>query len=193
MDKGKLNRFERRKLRTQKKLIDAAIELILEKGYQAVTIQDITDRADLGRATFYLHFKDKDELVWGFIDKALEDFFDRLQALRDESREQKPSLYYSILLNFKLLDQNRDLFRVILGDLGLAGVRRRAKRLMISDLEDGMRAGKFFKETDLPQTVLAQFVTGALHQLFQWWLEAPNAYSPEQMADMTLQMLKGLL
>jgi len=42
----------------------STLQLVLEKGYEAVSIQDITDRADLGRGTFYIHFKDKEEVVW---------------------------------------------------------------------------------------------------------------------------------
>jgi AcrR family transcriptional regulator len=54
---------DRRRVRTRQMLRNALLELIDEKGYESVTVQEITDRADLGRATFYLHFKDKDELL----------------------------------------------------------------------------------------------------------------------------------
>src|SRR5690242_7433215 len=61
------NRFERRKQRTREQLKRAAIDLVLEKGYDSLTIQDITDRADVARATFYLYYKDKEEIVWAAI------------------------------------------------------------------------------------------------------------------------------
>lgn len=55
--------LDRRVRRTRRALQDSLTSLILEKGYDAVTVEDITDRADLGRTTFYLHYKDKEELL----------------------------------------------------------------------------------------------------------------------------------
>ena len=52
---------DRRVQRTRKLLQDALMALILEKGYEAVTIQDIIDRANVGRSTFYAHFLDKQQ------------------------------------------------------------------------------------------------------------------------------------
>lgn len=49
--------LDRRVRRTRRALQDSLTSLILEKGYDAVTVEDITDRADLGRTTFYLHYK----------------------------------------------------------------------------------------------------------------------------------------
>ncbi|MEZ4667133.1 MAG: helix-turn-helix domain-containing protein [Anaerolineae bacterium] len=54
-------RPDRRRARTRKLMRDSLIALILEKGYDAVTVQDITDRENLGRATFYLHYKNGKE------------------------------------------------------------------------------------------------------------------------------------
>lgn len=57
-----ITRPDRRRARTRKMLSDALMGLILERGYDAITIQDITDKANLSRATFYLHFGDKQDL-----------------------------------------------------------------------------------------------------------------------------------
>ena len=55
-------KMDRRAQRTRELLQKALIELISERGYDAITIQDIVDRANLGRTTFYLHYNSKDEL-----------------------------------------------------------------------------------------------------------------------------------
>src|SRR5690606_24086942 len=57
-------RMDRRVRRTREALRRALIEEILEKGYAQVTVQDIIDRADVGRSTFYAHFQDKDDLLF---------------------------------------------------------------------------------------------------------------------------------
>jgi len=69
------SRHERRRLKTRNLLIQNTLQLVLEKGYDAISIQDITERADLGRGTFYIHFKDKEEVVW----TAFRDLFQELE------------------------------------------------------------------------------------------------------------------
>ncbi len=72
MDTPAPSRHERRRLRTRQLLAQSTLDLILEKGYDAITIQDITERADVGRGTFYLHFKDKEEVVWTMFRESFE-------------------------------------------------------------------------------------------------------------------------
>jgi AcrR family transcriptional regulator len=74
MDTPPASRHERRRLRTRKLLIQATLQLVLEKGYDAISIQDITDKADLGRGTFYIHFKDKEEVVWTMFQDLYQEF-----------------------------------------------------------------------------------------------------------------------
>ena len=71
-----MNPTDRRVRRTQKALGDALITLALEKEYDEITIQEITDRADIGYRTFFRHYSDKDELL-----------MDVLSSVRMEMRE----------------------------------------------------------------------------------------------------------
>lgn len=64
MNTEKPNRFQRRKQRTRNALKQAAMDLLLAYGYDNLTVQAITDRADFARGTFYVHFADKDDIVW---------------------------------------------------------------------------------------------------------------------------------
>jgi AcrR family transcriptional regulator len=59
---------DRRVRRTQKSLHEAVISLLLEKNYDAITVQEVLDRADVGRSTFYAHFQSKDELLMSGMD-----------------------------------------------------------------------------------------------------------------------------
>src|SRR5881398_2626795 len=69
---------DRRVRRTQHLLARALIALTLEKGYEAVTIRDITERADVGYATFFRHYHDKDELLKDVLDVVLTEIIDLL-------------------------------------------------------------------------------------------------------------------
>ena len=66
-DRGAVSR-DRRVRRTRKLLHDAFLELVIEKGYEKITIQDILDRADVGRSTFYVHYRDKEALLTASFD-----------------------------------------------------------------------------------------------------------------------------
>src|ERR1700739_3920091 len=67
-DRGAAAR-ERGVRRTRKLLHDAFLELVIEKGYEKTTIQDILDRADVGRSTFYVHYRDKEALLMASFDE----------------------------------------------------------------------------------------------------------------------------
>src|SRR5258706_3540102 len=75
---GYMTMQDKRVRRTQKLLATALIELTLEKGYEAITIRDITDRADIGYATFFRHYHDKDDLLQDVSDVVLEALTRRL-------------------------------------------------------------------------------------------------------------------
>ena len=70
---------DRRVQRTRRLLHKALMSLILEKKYESITVQEILDRADVGRSTSYMHFQDKDELLFsGF--QYLQGFLESVQA-----------------------------------------------------------------------------------------------------------------
>ncbi|MBK8135233.1 MAG: helix-turn-helix transcriptional regulator [Chloroflexi bacterium] len=90
---------DRRIERTMTALRDALMALIIDKGYDAISIQDIADRANVARATFYLHFKDKDDLMFRSMRAIYEDLFARQQtassweSLADDSDFQHVAQY----------------------------------------------------------------------------------------------------
>lgn len=186
------NRFERRKQRTRKKLQRAALSLIVEKGYEAVTIQEITDRADLGRATFYIHYADKEALLW----EALSDvwaYFPKKLAELQQQYPDKPAFFLGLLFDFTVADENRDLYRIIVSGAGPVGVVERAKANIAADIRERIENGQFATQGDLPVEVLTTFAVGAIGEMISWWLGASNEYSAEDMAEMAYRMFAGLV
>lgn len=183
------SRHERRRLQTRKQLIDTALQLILEKGYDAISIQDITDRADLGRGTFYIHFKDKEEVVWA----AFQELFQTLEqeAHRQLDRHMPGVEYYGLLNIFRHGEKNRDLYRIMLGGKGSATLTARAQDFLaeafLRDIHNAPPpAGIDFK---IPVEIESQVLTGMISRLLFWWLETTNNYTAEQMAAMTYKIL----
>jgi AcrR family transcriptional regulator len=180
-----ISRHARRRAQTRDLLVQSTMALVLERGYEAITIQDITERADLGRGTFYIHFKDKEEAVWA----AFQDLFQQLeQSAHQKLDRRQPQVEYFGLQNiFQHASQHRDLYRVMFGGQGSARLAARAQDYLAEVfLHDIRKAGRP-PEVDfhLPEEFEAQFLVGVLSRLVAWWLEAPQNYTAEQMASMT--------
>jgi len=191
MNSPPLTRHQRHRQRTRDQLIQAAVELTLEKGYEAVTVQEITDRADLGRGTFYIHFKDKEDVLWTAIQIGLHE----TEAEAHSHIKDVPILahveYYYYLNIFHHAERQRGLYRVMLGKLGSSNLKARVQDYFVSAIQAdiSLLPKQLFSEFKVPKEILIQVVTGAVMQLMLWWLETPNSYSPEQMAEMLYETL----
>lgn len=188
-NKNKKSRFERRRQQTHSRIKEAAIELILEKGYQEVTIQDITDRADYARATFYLHFQDIEELVLEYFNEGWQDHSSTAQELQLTAGGELPLLYYEILVDFLLADQNKDFYRIIFNRSGPMSIIEQIKKHLIVDIEKRIRNNSELADDNIPPFLKANFYFGAMIQSIIWWLEEPNPYTPQQMADAVYQLM----
>jgi AcrR family transcriptional regulator len=193
--------LDRRSRRTRRMLKEAFFALVLEKGYDGVTIEDITERADLGRTTFYLHYRDKEELLLESIDAIAEELIARLppEAWRindggdpDSSAEKHDGttsiVFDAIHVVFQHAAENVHLYRVFLRGEGARQAQHRL-HVIISQkaaelIKERVNAGDLSLEPNLPLDVFCSYFAGALLATITWWLETSAPYSPEQMADM---------
>ena len=188
MDKVSETRTERRKKRTRLALMQAAGELLIEKGYDHLTIQEIADRADVGRATFYLHFTDKEDIVWQMLyEHSLVVTQMTHDALLQEPFKRRD--YLSWRMFFEGVQTTKDVSNAIFGGKDGWELYRRLM-MFVTDLHrSNMAAGFYSIGLDLPPEIMGQFMGGALMQVVGWWLTVPNEYSAEQMADLFFQMV----
>ena len=116
-----VSRTQRRASRTRKRLLDAALALFNEKGLDATAIEDITERADVGKGTFYRHFGNKEAVVMALIDNAVDHLVDRMKPGNppqnlEEALEQLLKAHQSFFAEnaneFLLLFQGRLLLRL---------------------------------------------------------------------------------
>jgi AcrR family transcriptional regulator len=176
------NRFERHKQRTRQLLMHATLELISEKGYEEVSVQDITDRADLGRGTFYLHFKNKEEVLW----MILEEYFDRESAVVNERVANVPSPrkeYLSWIAFFENARRHQNIYNLI-QNANSAFLRERVFKYFVNLHERNLRAGRYTTSIDLPPDFLAAFAGGATLSVLDWWMEDPQRYTAREVAGM---------
>ncbi|MEQ8674657.1 MAG: TetR/AcrR family transcriptional regulator [Aggregatilineales bacterium] len=184
-----LNRAERRKLQTYEALKQATRELLLEVGYQALTIQAITDRADFGYGTFYLHFESKDDIVWTVVEEILE----TESAIVNEQMLNLPfprREFVSWQIFFGNVRKQAESFIALYGSNGSAYLHQKMVDYLAKSHFRNLRDGVYsFGIDDAPPIdFMAQFAAGAMMRLSLWWLESDNTYTPEDMAGMIFTM-----
>jgi AcrR family transcriptional regulator len=172
--------LDRRIQRTRGLLQDALISMMIEKGYEATTVQDIIDRANVGRATFYAHFADKETLLTS----RLED----LRLLLSQQQQQvlaTPGGLRERGLGFSLamLEHARGhlpLYRAILGRESGAFVLQRIHRMMADLVEVDLKAIGFNGGAD-PRALAVEYIAGAFMSVLSWWLEHGGKLPPEEV------------
>jgi AcrR family transcriptional regulator len=174
-----MSRHARRKLRTRQALKASAVALLVEKGYDALTVQDITDRLDLARATFYVHFRDKDEIVWALA----QDSFAALAERLGEVNEPDAAAWHrrKLALVFSYVAEQRALFQVMLGERGHITLIRRLAATMAEIIAGDL--ARTAPQARAMHPLAAQFLAGAMIQTITWWLERGLPESPDVLAE----------
>ncbi len=173
---------DRRVQRTRELLQKALIELISEQGNDAITIQDIVDRANVGRTTFYLHYSSKDELFMSCHEAIVSKF--HFGPLHPLSREELllPEAPPGMTLAYGHLKDARMLLSVFQGKDSLL-ILRRIRDASAQEIEANLRAVFVEADSTIPFDVLANYLAGAQIALVQWWLEKRRPYTPENLAQ----------
>jgi AcrR family transcriptional regulator len=173
---------DRRVRRTRELLRGALLSLIQEKGYDRITVQDILDRADIGRSTFYAHYRDKDDLLRA----GFEDIRAALATERDVAEKgaaRKAELLQPTLTVFRHVGEHRHFWES-LSRKGGADLVTRILREGVMDLVREHFRSQFpdAKATRTQLEAAIQFVTGACMGLLVWWLDNDAVpYSAEEV------------
>jgi len=164
---------DRRVRRTRRSLTDALVGLILERGYDRTTVQDILDRADVGRSTFYAHFRDKEALLLSCFDDLRDD-------LRRELDPQAAGL--PALALFEHAHRNRRVYRALCGRRGGSVVHGHLHALVSATLTAHLADRRTAATPPTPPEVVAEFCTAALLGLLFWWVDAGFPHPPAEVA-----------
>ena len=173
------------------------MELIREKGYDSISVEEITQRANLGRATFYLHYKDKEDLL---VDEFSELANERARALSeipfsvwlpnsetpDRPIENKPTEPF--LMIFQHVANHADIYRILLqnekSDRILGRIRKIIAQSITEFMQTKVESDPIPLLLEVPIDLLAAYFSGALLSCVDWWLEQGATYTPEEMTRM---------
>jgi len=178
---------DRRTLKTRQAIHEAIFSLMQEKQYSKITIQDIIDRANVGRSTFYSHFDTKDELLLSSVDHLFEMLNKYISSYIEQNADQ-PRLI-PVTEFFEHIKENNRIMKGLLksdgADLFFDKVQNywndKMERYILSKLPEGT-------EPNIPVSVLANHITSTLVNLLKWWVKNKMSYTPKQM-DLYFQEL----
>jgi AcrR family transcriptional regulator len=183
------DREDRRVIRTRQLLREALVSLILERGFDEVTVQDILDRANLGRSTFYAHFRNKEDLLFSGFEQFVASLHEAPGALGAD---------FSLHM-FRHVAQFRRLIKALLGRQGSRAVIHRIETTLGAVLR--RQVEQLARETPAPAAVpldiAAHYLTSSLLALLTLWLDRDLPYTAEEMDAMykrlTMPGLRGAL
>ncbi len=174
---------DRRIRRTQRLLHRALVELILERGYRNITIQDVAQRADVGYRTFFRHYHSLDALLLDVIRETLDELDRRLDLYRPETDLEGVLLPKGIGL-FRFVQEQEAIFRVLLLDdsvrFAMQPLLQRARQRAQNALPP---------QNDIPAAILANHLIISTLALMRWWLEFDFPHPAEEMGRYFIELI----
>ena len=175
--------FDRRIQRTRKVLQDALIELILEKEYDKVTVQDVIDRANVGRSTFYSHYKDIDDLFLNGFENLWSLFDDHLTG----QTPRNATVWNLSLIVFQHAQNYTGVYKALVGKQGgtlmSAHMHKYLSILIGNTLKPVWNADK-----PIPLDFVVHHLVSSLTASLTWWVNHNLPYPAERMNEMYQQL-----
>jgi AcrR family transcriptional regulator len=168
---------DRRVRRTQHLLAEALIALTLEKDYETVTIRDITERADIGYATFFRHYRDKDELLKDVLDVVLNELVELVCA----PPAADPTTTGTLL--FRYVQEHEEVVRVLL--------KSHILRQNSIQAATASTIGNTIPRSDsiVPPEIAVHHIVASTMTLIEWWLDHKMPYPAERMGIIYAELI----
>jgi AcrR family transcriptional regulator len=173
---------DRRVERTRRRLQNALMALAFEKRFDAITVQDVLDRADVGRSTFYAHFRSKEDLFRS-------DFENLLRAIRQgvAACGTRGERIVPIRELFDHVREYRRLYRTMAASAMRTSLYRMAVAHIGAGIEEALRArivpGRSRHRPPIPLPILANHIAVALISMLDGWVAGGMPHEPERMDE----------
>jgi AcrR family transcriptional regulator len=177
---------DRRSQRTQQILHEALMALMQDKRYDDITVQDIIDRANVGRSTFYAHYQDKEDLMTS----GLMHLMQIMSGLVGAPSKTGETRMFPTQELYEHVQENQNLFRGMVRGRGLELFFEKGQEYwsqkLTADLKTRIPQGN---QPSVPIEVMAQFLAGTFVTMLRWWLDNKMPYSPKEMDEMLQKLV----
>src|SRR6516164_5428524 len=179
------SRMQRRVARTKAAIEDAFVQLVLARGYDRVAVEDIPDRADLARATFYAHYPNKEAVQFSVFNRLTEDL---VQRIADQGGAWNVIHRDAISAAYQQAADMPDLYRACLSD---ARTRQAHLSTLSRYAEQNFcdRLTALGNQPRVPVPVMARAFVGAHVAILEAWLAGELDGDVEELASMALDLL----
>ncbi|MCB8944783.1 MAG: TetR/AcrR family transcriptional regulator [Ardenticatenaceae bacterium] len=163
--------------RTQLSIRDAFIELLIEQGFDNITVRAVTERANINRATFYRHYTDIHDLAARLTDLL---FVDVVSNLREEPAISNVE---SWAILFEHVAQYAPFYRAMIGPQGIPGFRDRVQESVEVEMRQWLEtSGVDEAQAKMPTALAVRYMAAAQVGFIQWWLENEMPFAPMEAA-----------
>ena len=179
---------DRRIRRTQKLLGEALIALALEKGYKNITIQDVTERADIGYRTYFRHYAGLDELLADVAQARLDEVYEilNLPAADIEITNPVQRFHDTGRALFTHVQDNQTKFRVLLLDSNVRFVLDPVMDRACNKTKELLNA---LPQNNITSALAANHIIASAFSLMRWWLENDMPHPPERMGEIFTDLI----
>lgn len=173
---------DRRILRTRETLGDALVALMHEKSFEKITVQDVLARAGVGRSTFYVHYRDKDDLFLSDV----EDFLGRVSSALNR-QGAGPERLLPVQEFFTHIREAREFHAVLVKSGKVSDVWALARALFARSIEERLQMAGLEIEP-VRRSALAHALAGSFFSLLDWWIDKGMKADPKKMDDLFHRM-----
>ncbi|MGV7118733.1 TetR/AcrR family transcriptional regulator [Paenibacillus kyungheensis] len=185
--------MDRRILKTKYEIRNAFISLLKIKAFDVVTVKDITEEANINRATFYKHYEDKHDLLA----KLEEDIIENIKILIDKSSPlhlqedliNQSTFKTTITAMYTYIEKEKELIEVLISSNGNQSFLAHMQFLLEQLIKGNLQHYKQTKEAAVPKNLIVVYLASAHLGLIRHWLLKKLNYTPEEMANMISNIL----
>ncbi|WP_160500356.1 TetR/AcrR family transcriptional regulator C-terminal domain-containing protein [Paenibacillus dendrobii] len=178
--------MDRRIKKNQAAIMNALMQLIAEKEFEKITINDIAERADVNRGTVYSHYSDKYDLL----DKCIEDQLTHLMESCYSADAKGPFPTKTPLLHtIKEIKQNAPLYKTLLSIKDVSSFRIHLNSMINKQIIEHMNETNLSID-DLSKSIFAQFISSAIVGVIEWWFNQSMPCSAEELTDRLWSLLE---
>ena len=176
---------DRRSQRTQQALMDALLSLLAVKHYDEISVNDIIERANVGRSTFYAHYQTKDDLLKSGFERVLDML---IQNISFGEADQDLRLDTTPL--FRHARGHYEIYRTLVWGSGFELLTKDGHAALSAKFKESfIRFLSGTPEPAIPLAVVSYSIAGTVLLLLKWWLDNKMPYSPEHMDEIFQQLV----
>lgn len=166
------------------------MSIMFEKSYDSIQTQELLDRANVGRSTFYSHFRDKDELLVDGLLELKQFLFDSQKTASHASTKNHERV---IGFSYALFDHaysHKKLYRALIGGAGWTIVRQQLEGMLVDLMKDEVRSlYKKRSTSDVPVELFVHFLGSTFMSVMTWWLNHGDPVPPAEINSMFRELI----